>query len=370
MSGPREQKVVRIGIDAREIAGDATGVGRYLGELLRRWLVRADADRRQFVLYAPEALAPTFRSVHAEHRTVDSGGRGTWWEQAQLGRALKNDHLDVFFAPAYTAPIGLRVPFAVTIHDVSFAAHPEWFRLREGVRRRWLTRRAAHRAAVVFTVSEFSRSEIEQRLDIPSSRIVVIPNGTTNRANVAAPSPREPVVLYAGTIFNRRRVPDLIESFALAARDVEGARLVIVGGDRTWPPQDLAAQARHHGVRDRVELRRYVPESALNDLYGRASAFVFLSEYEGFGMTPLEAMSAGVPVIVLDTAASREVYGDAAIFVPRGDIAATAAAIRRLLVDPSSAGGQRAAAPSVLARYSWDTAAERTLEHLERIARR
>ena len=87
-------------------------------------------------------------------------------------------------------------------------------------------------------------------------------------------------------------------------------------------------------------------------------------------MTPVEAMSAGVPAIVLDTPVAREVYGDAAVFVSRGDIAGTAAAIRRLLVDPSSAAQQRAAAPLVVARYGWDAAADRTLEHLERAAGR
>jgi glycosyltransferase involved in cell wall biosynthesis len=363
---------LRIGIDARELAGKPTGVGRYLGELLTRWMVRSDAARRQFVLYSPEPLASAFLSANVEHRIVGEGaGRGTWWEQTHLRRAAARNTLDVFFAPAYTAPLGLPVPLAVTIHDISFVAHPEWFRRREGFRRRWLTRKGAHRAAVVFTDSEFSRTEIEQRLAVPSSRIVVIPPGVTSRATTATLSrSRDPLVLYVGTIFNRRRLPDLIESFARATQDLERARLVIVGGDRTWPPQDLAAVALHHGVQGRVEVRRYAPDSELTPLYGRAAVFAFLSEYEGFGMTPLEAMSAGVPPIVLDTPVAREVYGDGAVFVARGDIAGTAAAIRRLLVDPSSAARHRAAAPVVLARYGWDAAADRTLEHLERVARR
>ena len=287
-----------------------------------------------------------------------------------LRRAAARDTLDVFFAPAYTAPLGLRVPLAVTIHDVSFVAHPEWFRPREGFRRRWLTRKGAHRAAVVFTVSEFSRKEIERHLDVASSRIVVIPQGVTNRASTAQATSRETLVLYVGTIFNRRHLPDLIESFASATQDLESARLVIVGGDRTWPAQDLPAVAARLGIQNRVEFRRYAPDPELASLYGRAAVFAFLSEYEGFGMTPVEAMSAGVPAIVLDTPVAREVYGDAAVFVSRGDIAGTAAAIRRLLVDPSSAAQQRAAAPLVVARYGWDAAADRTLEHLERAAGR
>jgi glycosyltransferase involved in cell wall biosynthesis len=361
-----------IGVDARELAGEPTGVGRYLGELLTRWIARDDAPSRRFVLYAPERLAASLDVPHVEQRIIgEGGGRGTWWEQTHLRRAANRDNLDLFFAPAYTAPLGLKVPLALTVHDISFVAHPEWFRPREGLRRRWLTSKGAHRASVVFTDSEFSRSEIEHRLRVRPSSIVVIPPGVTNRANAAASSTgRDPLVLYVGTIFNRRRLPDLIEAFAIGTRDIDRARLVIVGGDRTWPTQDLQGVAARHGVLNRFELRRYAPDPELNALYARASVFAFLSEYEGFGMTPLEAMSAGVPAIVLDTPVAREVYGDAAIYVSRGGVNATAAAIRRLLLDPESAADHTAAARQLLMRYSWDVAADRTLEHLERIARR
>lgn len=360
-----------IGIDARELLGEATGVGRYLVELLTRWTARPDAAGRRFVLYAPEALPLSFPAGTVDVRLVGTGaGRGTWWEQTHLRRAARRDPLDVFFAPAYTAPIGVAAPLAVTIHDISFVAHPEWFRAREGLRRRLLTRRAAHTAAVVFTDSQFSRSELEARLGVDPSRIVVIPPGVTNRKALGREtSTREPIVLFVGSLFNRRRLPDLIAAFAGATADLPAARLVIVGGDRTWPPQDLPAIAVAHGVHGRTEFRRYAVEGDLADLYGRASAFAFLSEYEGFGMTPLEALSAGVPPVVLDTPVAREVYGDGAVFVTRGDIAGTAAALRRLLTEPASAAPILSAAPAVLGRYSWDEAADRTLEHLERIAR-
>jgi glycosyltransferase involved in cell wall biosynthesis len=363
---------LRIGIDARELAGEPTGVGRYLGELVARWLRRGDAQNRHLVLYTPDELSAFFRSPCAEQRLVKpGGGRGTWWEQTHLRAAIAADRLNVFFAPAYTAPLGLSAPFAVTIHDISFVAHPEWFRTREGMRRRWLTRRSAHRAAVVFTDSEFSRSEIETRLKIAPSGIVVIPPGVTRRGSkMLAAVAREPMVLFVGSLFNRRRLPDLIEAFGRATKDLVAARLVIVGGDRTWPSQNLSEVAAANGVADRVEFRRYAQEAELEQLYARASVFAFLSEYEGFGMTPLEALSAGVPAVVLDTPVAREVYGDAALFVARGDIAGTAAALRRLLLDPASAAPLISAAPSVLNRYSWDAAADRTLEHLERIARR
>lgn len=362
---------LRIGIDARELLGETTGVGRYLAELVVRWTARPDAARRRLVLYTPEPVELQLASTAIDQRIVGAdGGRGTWWEQTHLRMAVRHDPPDVFFAPAYTAPLVVPVPLAVTIHDVSFVAHPEWFRAREGLRRRWLTRRAAHAARVVFTDSQFSRSELESRLHVPSSRIAVIPPGVTDRRRADDRTARDPIVLFVGSVFNRRRLPDLIASFARATSDLAEARLVLVGADRTWPRQDLAAVAASHGVLARTEFRRYATEEELGDLYRKASVFAFLSEYEGFGMTPLEALSAGVPPVVLDTVVAREVYGDAAVFVRRGDLDGTAATLRRLLVDPASAKPILASAQAVLARYSWDEAAERTLEHIERIARR
>ncbi len=359
---------LRIGVDARELLGDTTGVGRYLGELMRRWVGRPDHARREFLLYSPEALPLALPSGRATVRVVGRG-RGTWWEQTALRRAVRLDRPDVFFAPAYTAPLGLGMPVVATVHDISFEAHPEWFRPRERWRRRWLTRRTAAAAAAVLTDSEFSRRELEHRLGLRPERIRVIPPGVSTPPASAAADGRDPMVLFTGSLLNRRRLPDLIAAFAVAAADDARARLVIVGADRTWPRQDLAAVAAAHGVAARVDLRSYVTDDELAGLYARASVFAFLSEYEGFGLTPLEALGAGVPVVVLDTPVAREVYGDAAEYVRRGDIAGTAQALRRCLRDPSAGAARLAEAPAVLRRYSWDRAADETLAALEGAAR-
>ena len=414
---------IRIGVDARELLGDRTGVGRYLGELIRRWTSRPDADRRRFILYAPEPLVKEFPAGAVEHRTIGRG-TGTWWEQTWLRRAVIDDNPDVFFAPAYTAPLGIRRPLAVTIHDLSFVAHPEWFRPREGLRRRWLTRRAADLASVIFTDSEFSRREIVEHFRVDPARIQVISPGVNPPVSASAPGEpaalrrdkkgselrnqessaaapdtdavrrdtdldlraagarllardaapgaarRDPIVLYVGSIFNRRRLPDLIAAFARATGELPDARLVIVGDDRSWPPLDLQEVAASHGVERKVELLSYVTDEALADLYARAAVFAFLSEYEGFGLTPLEALAAGVPIVVLDTPVAREVYGDAARYVQPNDLQGTASALRELIASPERATAQLARAPAILARYSWDDAADRTLAHIERLARR
>jgi glycosyltransferase involved in cell wall biosynthesis len=362
---------MRIGIDARELFDRPTGVGRYLAEILAQWAALPEARRHQFVLYRPEnarserplpgadLLAPTIRSV--------GRGGGTYWEQVSLPLAMRRDGLDVLFAPAYTAPIAIRTPVALTIHDLSFLAHPEWFKPRERIRRAWLTKAAARRARVVMTDSAFSGSEIESRLGVGRDRVRVIPLGLTWGGSAASPpgaatpdgpaarDRRAPLVLYVGSIFNRRRLPDLIQAFAALSAAHPDARLEIVGENRTWPKVDLT-------VANRVSIHSYVSEEALESLYRRASVFAFLSDYEGFGLTPLEALGHGVPIVVLDTAVAREVYGQAAAYVSPGDTAGTAAVLAALIDDASARASLLGQAPAVLARYRWDRTASLTLD--------
>jgi glycosyltransferase involved in cell wall biosynthesis len=353
---------MRIGIDAREIAGHPTGVGRYLNGLLTEWASDERARQHEFVLYLQEPLGGPLDSRRFATRIV-RGGSGTVWEQLRLPRVAALDHLDIFFAPGYTAPLLQRVPLVVAIHDVSFAAHPEWFSTREGVRRRWLSRRAAKKARAVITISEFSKRELIERLGVPASQIHVIPPGIASPAIQSTSSAA--TVLYVGSIFNRRRVPDLIRAFQPLARHHPDATLEIVGDNRSYPHQDLSGAIASAGLDGRVRWRPYVGEDELARLYASSRAFAFLSEYEGLGLTPLEALAAGVPPVLADTAIARETCGEAALYVKLGDIAATTRALEDLLFDDRIRRTILAAAPAALGRYNRVNAARQTLALLE-----
>jgi glycosyltransferase involved in cell wall biosynthesis len=304
------------------------------------------------------------------------GGRGTWWEQVRLPRALAREDFDVLFAPAYTAPAATRVPVVVTVHDVSFLAHPEWFAPRTRLRRKLVTASSVRRARRVIAVAEFTRREIVERLGVSREKVLVIPHGLSQVRAAASPAApdRRPgdeaqLVLFVGSVFNRRHVPELIEAFARVAASRPGIRLEIVGDNRTYPPQDLDDLAARRGVGPLTTVRSYVTDDDLADLYQAASVFVFLSDYEGFGFTPLEALAAGVPILVGDTPVAREVYGEAAAFVPTTDVAAIAAKLDRLLGDAEARRALLSQAPGVLGRYSWDRAGRQTLAALEEAAR-
>ncbi len=356
---------MRIGIDARELCGRPTGVGRHLAGLLSAWSRSEKASAHSWVLFAPQhsqisAQLPS----NATLRPVP-GQSNTLWEQLSLARAVRGEQLDVFFAPGYSAPLTIHCPTVLVIHDLSFVVHPEWFRAREGLRRRLLTRWSGRRAGKILTVSDEARREVIELLGLPASRVRRIYPGVTRLAASGSSNGAGPLVLFAGSVFNRRNVPDLIRGFKEIARQHSDARLEIVGDNRTYPYQDLQASIADEGVASQISIRPYVSDAELAELYGRARVFAFLSEYEGFGHPPLEALAAGVPPILLDTAVAREVCGTAAMYVPKGDVRAITDAIGQMLTDSPARARVLSAAPEVLGRYSWERAAEETLEALQ-----
>jgi glycosyltransferase involved in cell wall biosynthesis len=400
---------MKIAVDARELAGKPTGVGRYLAELLACWSREPAAAGHEFLLLTPGLLRLPAGLIGSGGARIDShvvpgnnpGASGVGhmlWEQRPLPAAAVRLRADVLFCPGYSGPIFSRVPVVVSIHDVSFWAHPEWFKSREGLRRRLTTWASAHRARLVLTLTAFSRDEIIRWLDVSPGRVRAIAPGTggffdpatlrdvsprvrlnlvgqaaATAAAAASPvsptSPTSRVVLTVGSIFNRRHVDHLIRAFSRVTTRLPDARLVIVGENRTHPYQDLEALARDLGVADRVELRSYVTDDELLALYGQARAFAFLSTYEGFGLTPVEAIVSGVPAVVSDTEVARETLSGLAHFVPHGDLEALARQLHSMLTAPPDPDQQLALARAARSRYPWTRTAAATLAALEEAAR-
>lgn len=356
-----------IGIDARELAGQPTGVGRYVAGVLQAWADEGLTHHVHLFLHAPPPAWITALPLHLTVHVLPAQVGGTWWEQTALPDAAKRARVDVLLAPAYTAPLRAPCPVVLIVHDVSFYAQPQGFRWREGLRRRWLTRASARRAAAVVTVSEFSARELHRWLGVPRSAILLAPQGAPAWRGGPSAENREPLVLSVGTLFTRRHVPELLEAFAALIPAVPGAQLVIVGGNQTQPRIDPMAIATRLAVADRVTWHTYVSDAELDALYARARAFAFLSDYEGFAMTPMEAAAHGVPSVLLDTDVAREVYGDGAIRVPlSGD--AISGALTTLLTDDAAHARVVEAARARLSAYTWHQTARVIRETLESTA--
>ena len=268
------------------------------------------------------------------------------------------------------------MPLALTIHDVSFVAHPEWFRPRERLRRRWLTRRSARAAAVVFTDSEFSRDEIVRHIRARSRP----DRGDCRPASARGIDPshdrprRDPLVLFVGSLFNRRRLPELIAAFARATADLPDARLVIVGDEpHLAAAGSRAGRGRARRRRRGSRLRSYVDDGELATLYAPRVGVRVPVRVRRLRADAARSAGRRRPVVVLDTPVAREVYGDAASYVPAAaDVTATRRRSSARLLDGSAANAARRSqhAAAVLARYSWDDAAMRTLAGIERTVRR
>ena len=362
-----------IGIDARELQGRPTGVGRYLRSLLGVW-TRTPGDRLVAYFNGPAPEDPVLNAPRVLTRPLGNRPvRGLVWQERLLPEAARDDSLDVFFSPAYTCPLRLDVPRVTTVHDLSFFSLPDDFTLADGARRRFLVEASLRESARVLVVSAFTAREIVARFPEARDRLRHVPHGSDD--DLPPPPPRDearrrlgvdgPLVLTVGTILNRRRLPILLRAF----RSLKDATLHVVGENRTHPPLDLDGIVRALGLRDRVRLCGFSTEAGLADRYAAADAAVFLSEYEGFGLPALEAMARGVPVVVGDRPAMNEVFGEGALLADPRDPAAIAEALERLLHDPDLAADLVARGRALARRFSWEQAAAATRTVLAEAAR-
>jgi glycosyltransferase involved in cell wall biosynthesis len=302
------------------------------------------------------------------------------WMLVGLPRAAARARVDLIHAPAYTAPFWSGVPVVVTIHDVSYARHPEWYPYRRDWVRRAFYRRSARAASHVITDSTFSAGEITAAYRIPASRITVAPLGVDasfahadrGAAMELPPGVNEPYLLHVGDMHERRNLAVLVDALLAARRHfgaVAGLSLVLAGVDR-GVGDGLCAIAAEAGESEAVVVLGQVSEERLQSLYRGATALVYPSLYEGFGLPVLEAMAAGTPVIASRAASIPEVLGDAGILLDPLDADAWALAIVKVANDEHVRERMRQAGRVRAATFTWERTARATLGVYRRVAGR
>ena len=300
------------------------------------------------------------------------------WSTVGLPRAACRAAVDVVHAPAYTAPLWSKTPVVLTIHDVSYERHPEWYPYRRDWLRRAFYRRSARSAAHVLTDSEFSAGEIAAAYEIPRERITVAPLGVSDRfapatsgAHAALPAGiTTPFLLHVGDLHERRNLALVVRAL-LEARPRLGMTLslVLAGVDRGVGDR-LTAAARDAQSPDAVVCLGPVTEEQLLTLYQAAAALVYPSRYEGFGLPVLEAMACGTPVIASRAASIPEVLGDAGILLDPDDEPGWTEAIAKIIEDEWQRGRMRTAGLARAQSFTWARTAQLTLDVYRRAAKR
>jgi glycosyltransferase involved in cell wall biosynthesis len=308
------------------------------------------------------------------------------WEQRAFPRAARTLQADLMHVPYFNSPIRTYgIPSVVTILDVIPQHFPEYRATLSEKAFADLAVRAAHRAAAVITISNFCKQDIIDTLGIPADRIFITHLAADPRLRPASCEAQRklrerlgllgPVILNVGGIDIRKNTAGLIEAFAEVYRQLGDPelRLFIVanpaqpGSTPIFP--DWRPLTERLGIADKI-LCMSLDEADLATLYSAADCFAFTSLYEGFGLTPLEAMACGAPVICSDKTSLPEVVGDAALVVDPLDIPALTTAILRVLTSPETAQELRTRGFARARRFTWEQVARQTLDVYEETFKR
>jgi glycosyltransferase involved in cell wall biosynthesis len=353
---------MKIAIDGYELGRESRGVGRAIHNFLLELPRLRPED--EFVLYTKEASGaysrPQVREVVLEAR-----GGYLRWQNGPLRKALRRSPADVFIASNYVLPLFPPPKSLLFEHDISVITHASWYPRRYALTRRYLTRRSLRLAAAVVVSSEFVRSEILGCFNLAPERIRVISYGVEEKFRPAPPEEvrlwktrkrleGKKVIGYLGSIFKRRHVPLLLKAAQLLRREDPAVVLYLVGKDFGVLDDPEIARLLDE---DWVRWEQTLPEQELPLFYSSLEAFAYLSEYEGFGFPPLEALACGAPVVVLNRGSLGEVFRGLSIMVEDAAEREVAAALREALADAEKKARLRAAFEKARARFSWRKAA-------------
>lgn len=367
---------MRIGLDLHVVDGLYQGSRTHVIELFSR--VAAYCPEIEFVCLLNNTNTflknfPAFDlpNVKLETLPVTGSVRRLMFELPRIQRRLQLDLLHT----QYIIPLPSLSKTVVTIHDVLFESHPEYFQAFFRLRSRILMRLAAKQASHIFTVSAYSRAEICSRYGVRPDDITV----TTNAADLKRFSPGDAGIdliekyglqsggyfLTVGRLEPRKNHATLFRAYSSLGADAPP--LVVVGQkDFGFDAMfDVLSGSPH---RDKVLFLEDVGDSELPALYRHCFAFAYPSLAEGFGMPPLEAMASGAPVIAADNTALTEVIGDAGVLVSSTDVGGLARAMQSFIDHPELRALYALKGHRQVQQFSWDESARRVADQYRAIS--
>lgn len=364
---------MRVCFDARTAEPSFPGIGRYAFNLARSLIPQLGPGDHLHIL-RPAGGTDADRIASMANGRVDGSALScsprSLRQQWMVPRAIRAAAADVYHSCYVGMPLSASVPTVLTIHDLIPLRIPETVSGARGAAFRLLLRRAAHASDAVIAPSEQTAADLGELLGLARDRIHVIPYAADPdlvAANTQAPGTQTdaPFALCVGAARPHKNHVRLIEAWCAVTPAIQ---LVIAGPGHT-PSSAAVRRAEALGIGNRVRWLGEVSDAELAALYRDAELVVVPSEIEGFGLPAIEAMANGAAVACSDTAALREVAGDAAAYFPARDVDAMADVIGSLLNDRDRLDRLARAGLARAAAFSWEECARRTLEVYRSIVR-
>lgn len=366
---------MRFAVDAHAIGRHLTGNEVYVRSLLGA-LASAD-PKSEFLAYVSSPEASRVLPSGIRLRTVAPN------PFVRLGFNLSARLLrdrPALLHVQYTAPLACPVPVVVSVHDVSFLEHPEYFSRARAWQLQFTVRETVRRAAKVLTGTEFSRASILRAYgDLDEAKVVAVPLAAATcfrpiARDSAAAVVRErfgisaPFLLSVGDLQPRKNHPGLIRAFAELLNAWPFPHTLVLAGKETWYAERVREAARASGVAERIRFLGFVSDEDLLQLYNACDLFVFPTFYEGFGLPALEAMACGRAVACSNTSALPEVVDGAAIVFDPYSTAEMVRVMADLLLSPELRARMERLGLQRAAHFSWQKTAQKTLKVFAEVA--
>ena len=364
---------MRIGIDAHSAERDGTGNCTYTRNLI---LALADYDRENLlILFVTDAEHPFYKSLLGKpNLAIVPIRRSPAWLRVfyWLPQAARRENVDLLHVQ-YFAPLGRRLPVVNMIHDVAWMRFPQFFSFLERTFLGLLVPGSARRARYVLTTSGVSKNDLVQLLNLPSEKVKVTHNGVSasfsrdamdgarSQQVCAEYGLKRKFLLYVGRIDPRKNLVRLIDAYTLLRTKYAMDYQFAIAGKIHLEPQAMRATLLRSEYREDIRFCGYVSDEDLPLLYRAADIFVYASEFEGFGLPPLEAMACGTPVVASDIAIFREILSDAAVLVNPLDVHALAGGIHKIFSDPALREDLIRKGKLRAKEFTWENTAKKTL---------
>lgn len=376
---------MRIGVDARLMHHQPAGIGKYTQNLLQSYakFVKQQNDvirglELDFLVYQHRRhINPIIDHPDFQRATLYSPVQ-TWLEQFSLPLELLLHPIDLLHCPDFIPPRYSSIPTVITVHDLAFLHWPHFLTETSAAYYGQIDR-SVHHAKHVIAPSESTKQDLVRLLGVPDDHVSVIyeaanplfqplPLDETRQQITQQYDLPQKYILYVGTVEPRKNIDGLLRAFRhlLDRYNVSDTALVIAGGFG-WLYEETEQVVEELNLDKSVRFLGRVPDDDLHSLYVGARCHVHVAHYEGFGLTPLEAMACGTPTIVSNISSLPEVVGDAALLVDPSDAEEIAIAMHRLLTNDDLHSELRQKGFRRAGCFSWDEAARQTLKVYESI---